>query len=247
MRTAAVVVLCLGLLACSAPAPAPAPAPPPASGPYGVLVFSRTAGFRHDSIPAGIAAFRALGATNGFTVTATEDPAVFTGDGLARFRAVVFLSTSGDVLGPDQQSALEAYVRGGGGWVGVHSAADTEYGWPFYGELVGARFARHPKVQPVTVRVRDDPATAGLPRTWRITDEPYDFRTRPGKDVRVLADLDESTYTGGGMGADHPIVWSRPIDAGRSFYVGLGHPAALYADPDFRTLLLGAVRYAAGT
>jgi type 1 glutamine amidotransferase len=210
-------------------------------------VFSRTTGFRHDSIPAGIAAFRALGADSGFTVTATEDPAVFTPDGLARFRAVVFLSTSGDVLGPDQQAALEAYVRGGGGWVGVHSAADTEYDWPFYGELVGARFARHPKVQPVTVRVRDHPVTAALPRTWRITDEPYDYRTRPGKDVQILADLDESTYSGGGMGADHPIVWTRSIDAGRSFYAGLGHPAALYADPDFRALLLGGLRYAAGT
>lgn len=240
MRTAAAMVLCFGLLACSAPSD-------PAPGPYGVLVFSRTAGFRHDSIPAGVAAFRALGGAHGFTVTATEDPAVFTPDGLARFQAVVFLSTTGDVLEPSQQAALEAYVRGGGGWVGVHSASDTEYGWPFYGTLVGARFARHPAVQPVTVRVRDagHPATATLPRVWRITDEPYDFRTVP--DARVLADLDESTYTGGGMGADHPIVWCRPIGAGRSFYVGLGHPAALYADPGFRALLLGGLRYAAGT
>jgi type 1 glutamine amidotransferase len=237
----AAVALCLGLLGCSAPA-GPAAAP----GPYGVLVFSRTAGYRHDSIPAGIAAFRALGAAHGFTVTATEDPAVFTPAGLARFRAVVFLSTTGDVLGPDQQAALEAYVRGGGGWVGVHSASDTEYGWPFYGELVGARFARHPAVQPVTVRVHDagHPATAGLPRTWRITDEPYDFRAVP--DARILADLDETTYTGGGMGADHPIVWCRSIGSGRSFYAGLGHPAALYADPEFRSLLLGGLRYAAG-
>jgi type 1 glutamine amidotransferase len=133
--------------------------------------------------------------------------------------------------------------------VGVHSAADTEYGWPFYGTLVGARFARHPRVQPLTVRVRDTghPATATLPRAWRVTDEAYDFRTRPEPDVRVLADLDESTYTGGGMGADHPIVWCRAIGAGRSFYTGLGHPAALYADPDFLALLLGGLRYAAGT
>lgn len=253
MRILAVTALCLGLLACSTPAPAsgpegaPASGPEaaPASGPYGVLVFSRTTGYRHDSIPAGVAAFRTLGAAHGFTVTATENPAVFTPAGLARFRAVVFLSTSGDVLDQEQQTALEAYVRGGGGWVGVHSAADTEYGWPFYGELVGARFARHPDVQPVTVRVRDDPATTTLPRTWRITDEPYDFRSVP--DARVLAVLDESTYSGGGMGVDHPIVWSRSIGAGRSFYVGLGHPAALYADPDFRALLLGAIRYAAGS
>jgi type 1 glutamine amidotransferase len=232
-----VLALCLALAACSA-------SPPAGSDRYGVLVFTKTAGFRHDSIPAGIAAVRALGAAHGFTVTATEDPAAFTPAGLARFRAVVFLSTSGDVLGPDQRAALEAYVRGGGGWVGVHSAADTEYGWPFYGELVGARFARHPAVQPVTVRVRDHPVTAALPRTWRITDEAYEFRSLP--DAEVLADLDESSYTGGGMGADHPIVWCRSIGAGRSVYAGLGHPAALYADPGFRALLLGGVEYAAG-
>jgi type 1 glutamine amidotransferase len=239
MRTVAVVLVCLGLLACSGA--------PAEDERYGVLVFTRTAGFRHDSIPAGIAAFRAIGDTNGFTVTATEDPAVFTADRLARFKVVVFLSTTGNVLDSDQQDALQAYVEGGGGWVGVHSASDTEYDWPFYGTLVGARFAKHPKVQPITVRVEDagHPATANIPKTWRITDEPYDFRTRP--DARVLAGLDESTYSGGTMGADHPIVWCRSIGSGRSFYVGLGHPAALYADPDFRLLLTGAVLYAGGT
>ena len=242
MRWVLALVLSLGLVACSGSAPAE-------DERYGVLVFTRTAGFRHDSIPAGVEAFRAIGANNGFTVTATDDPAVFTADSLARFTVVVFLSTTGDVLDADQQAALQAYVEGGHGWVGVHSASDTEYDWPFYGQLVGARFARHPKVQPVTVTIEDPghPATANLPRTWRITDEPYDFRTNPRADVRVLATLDESTYTGGRMGADHPIAWSRSVGSGRSFYVGLGHPAALYADLDFRLLLLGAVLYAGGT
>jgi type 1 glutamine amidotransferase len=244
-----VAVLALLTAACAGSGPASEPEPEPAADPsYDVLVFSRTAGFRHESIPAGIQAVRDLGAANSFTVTATEDAAQFSTANLARFEAVVFLNTTGNVLEARQQTAFEAYVRGGGGFVGVHAAADTEYDWPFYGELVGARFARHPRIQPVTVRVRDraHPATAHLPESWRVTDEPYDYRTRPRAGVRVLATLDESTYAGGTMGADHPITWCGTVSAGRSFYTGLGHPAELYADPDFRRLLLGAIRYAAG-
>ena len=105
---------------------------------YDVLVFSKTAGFRHDSIPAGITAIQQLGAANNFTVTATEDAAAFTTANLAQYEAVVFLSTTGDVLNATQQTAFESYIRGGGGYVGVHAAADTEYDWPFYGDLVGA-------------------------------------------------------------------------------------------------------------
>jgi type 1 glutamine amidotransferase len=213
--------------------------------PYRVLVFTRTTGFRHASIPTGIATVRALGAEDGFAVTATEDPGAFRPAELAGYRAVVFLSTTGDVLDPAGRSALEAYVRGGGGFVGVHSASDTEYGWPFYAELVGARFAGHPPVQPVTVRFRPGALTAGLPATWRVTDEPYNFRGRP-RGVQVLATLDESTYSGGTMGADHPIAWTAEVGRGRSFYTGLGHPDAIYADPVFRTLLAAGIRYAAG-
>jgi type 1 glutamine amidotransferase len=248
-RLGSLAVAVLLTAACAGSRAAREPAPEPKVGPrYEVLVFSKTAGFRHDSIPAGIRAIRDLGAANSFTVTATEDPAQFSGGNLGRYAAVVFLNTSGDVLDPAQQAALEAYVRAGGGYVGVHAAADTEYGWPFYGELVGARFARHPRIQPVTVRVRDraHPATVHLPAVWRVTDEPYDYRTRPRAGVRVLATLDESTYEGGAMGADHPITWCGTVGAGRSFYTGLGHPIELYADPEFRRLLLGGIRYAAG-
>ena len=244
----AAVLLCAGLAACGGSEPLAAGSSPVATagpGPYRVLVFSRTTGFRHASIPAGIAAVRELGAADGFSVTATEDPAAVTPAGLAGYRAVVFLSTTGDVLDPAGRAALEAYVRGGGGFVGVHSAADTEYGWPFYGELVGARFASHPAVQPVTVRFRPGALTAGLPATWRVTDEPYNFRGRPAG-VRVLATLDESTYSGGTMGADHPIAWTSEVGRGRSFYTGLGHPDAIYADPVFRRLLAAGIRYAAG-
>jgi type 1 glutamine amidotransferase len=218
-----------------------------ADAPYNVLVFSKTASFRHDSIPVGIQTIRDLGAANSFTVTATEDSSQFNATNLARFQAVVFLNTTGDVLDGNQQSAFESYIRGGGGYVGVHSAADTEYDWPFYGELVGAWFAQHPAIQQATVRVenRAHAATAGLAQSMVRTDEWYDFRTNPRSTARILSTLDESTYSGGRMGADHPHTWCKAITGGRSFYTGAGHTQATYAEPGFRALLLGGIRYAA--
>ncbi|GAA3448521.1 ThuA domain-containing protein [Dactylosporangium matsuzakiense] len=213
---------------------------------YDVLVFSKTAGFRHDAIPAGIQAVRDLGAANNFTVTATEDAAAFTTANLAQYEAVVFMSTTGDVLNDAQQTAFESYIRGGGGYVGVHAAADTEYGWPFYGQLVGAWFASHPAIQQVNSRTEDraNPATAHLPQTWTRTDELYNYQTNPRSTAHVLATLDESSYSGGTMGGDHPITWCKTIDAGRSFYTGFGHTQESYSDSLFRTELLGGIRYA---
>ncbi|MFG2037606.1 ThuA domain-containing protein [Dactylosporangium sp. NPDC048998] len=218
-----------------------------ADAPYDVLVFSKTAGFRHDSIPAGIQATRDLGAANNFTVTATEDAAAFTTANLAQYEAVVFLSTTGDVLNDAQQTAFESYIRAGGGYVGVHAAADTEYGWPFYGQLVGAWFASHPAIQQVNSKTEDraNPATSHLPQTWTRTDELYNYQSNPRATAHVLATLDESSYSGGTMGADHPITWCKTIDAGRSFYTGFGHTQESYADANFRTELLGGIRYAA--
>jgi type 1 glutamine amidotransferase len=211
-----------------------------------VLVFSATAGFRHDSIPAGIAAIRELGAGNGFAVEATEDAGALRSRNLARYRAVVFLNTTGDVLNTAQQRDVESYIRSGGGYVGVHAAADTEYDWPFYGELVGAYFASHPAVAPARILVADaaHPATRHLPAPWTRTDEWYNFRAAP--QAHVLLRLDESSYTGGVMGSEHPIAWCRQLDGGRSFYTGLGHTADAFADSDVRAHLLGGIRYAAG-
>lgn len=219
-----------------------------AADPYQVLVFSKTAGFRHDSIPAGIAALQQLGAANQFTVTATEDATDFTPANLAEYEAVVFLSTTGDVLNDTQQSALKGYVDGGGGFVGVHAAADTEYDWPEYEDLVGAWFRSHPATQEARLTTEDHvhPATAHLDDTWTRTDEWYNYRSNPRSDVHVLQSLDESSYSGGEMGGDHPITWCHPQQEGRSFYTGLGHTIESFADPDFRQLLLGGVQYAAG-
>ena len=238
--TTAVATLALtaaALIACSSD---PEAKPKPRAQ---VLVFSKTAGFRHDSIPAGVAAIRELGRANGFSVTATESAKAFTPKRLGRFDAIVFLSTSGDVLAPRQQRALRRYIRHGGGWGGVHPAADTEYDWPFYGRLLGAYFKQHPAIQPAAIEVSDrsHPSTRSLPARWSRTDEWYDFRSNPRGAVRVLATLDESTYSGGTMGADHPIAWCHRFKGGRAWYTAGGHTIESYSEPDFRRHLLGGI------
>jgi type 1 glutamine amidotransferase len=213
-----------------------------------VLVFSKTTGFRHDSIPAGLDAIRAVAKTGGFSVSATENAGAFTKKRLRRYQAVVFLNTTGDPLDPKQQSAFKSYIRRGGGFVGIHSASDTEYDWPFYGRLIGAYFKQHPAVQPATIDVvdRSHPSTRHLPARWVRTDEWYDFQSNPRGAVHILAVLDETSYTGGTMGADHPIAWCRPYRGGRSWYTGGGHTIETYGEPAFRKHLLGGILWAAG-
>ena len=213
-----------------------------------VLVFSKTAGFRHGSIPAGIAAIKKLGQQNGFAVEATEDAAQFTDTNLARFGAVIFLNTTGDVLDENQQAAFERFIQGGGGFLGIHAAADTEYDWPWYGRLVGAYFKTHPAIQDATVIVADrvHPSTKHLPMRWQRRDEWYEFRANPRGKVHVLATLDERTYEGGGMGSDHPIAWCHDFDGGRALYTAGGHTNESYAEPAFLQHLLGGILWTAG-
>ncbi len=216
-----------------------------------VLVFSKTSGFRHASIPDAIAAIEQLGAQNGFGVTKTEDAAFFTDANLAQFDAVIFAMTTGDVLNGAQQAAFEQYIRSGGGYVGLHSASDTEYSWPWYGDLMGAFFDSHPQIQTATINVEDTshPSTEHLDSTWVRNDEWYNFQRNPrlnANPVNVLATLDESTYSGGNMGSDHPIAWYHEFDGGRAWYTGGGHTKASYSEPDFVQHLLGGIQYAAG-
>lgn len=211
-----------------------------------VLVFSRTAAFRHGSIPTGIAAIKALGTRHGFEVEATEDASVFEPAQLARFNAVIFLSTTGDVLDEAQQTALQGYIHGGGGYVGIHAATDTEHDWPWYGQLSGAYFSRHPRVQAASVVVKDanHPSTKCLPAVWSRTDEWYDFKEQPASSIHILATLDETSYEGGGMGASHPIAWYHEFEGGRAWYTGLGHTNESYAEPAFLDHLAGGILWA---
>ena len=215
---------------------------------YSVLVFSRTEGFRHASIETGVQVLQELGAESGFRVVATEDAAHFAYDSLRAYAAVVFLNTSGDVLSRQQERAFERYIGEGGGFVGIHGAAATEYDWPWYNELVGAFFDNHPEVQPAQVLVTDrrHPATAPLPLRWQRTDEWYNYRKNPRPGVHVVATVAERSYEGGTMGHDHPIAWAHANLGGRAFYTGLGHTEESYGEPYMRAHLLGAIEWAAG-
>lgn len=220
-----------------------------------VLVFTKTSGWHHDSIPAAVVALQRLGAQEGMQVDHSEDADDFNAARLARYRAVVFANTTLDVLDPEQQAAMEGFVRAGGGFMGIHAAADTEYDWPWYGELVGAWFKSHPPgLQTSRVlfenkhaegeHVEDDHADA--PEDWTVTDELYNYRSNPRVHVQVLATVQEADYDGGTMGADHPIAWCHAFDGGRAWYTGLGHGIELYADPVFLAQLRRGLRYAAG-
>jgi len=218
---------------------------------FDALIFSKTAAFRHSNIDEATTAIQQLGTANDFTVTATEDAAAFTDANLAQYEVVIFLSTTGDVLNETQQGAFERYIQGGGGFAGIHAASDTEYSWPWYGELVGSYFASHPPGTPTaTVKVEDPahPSTAGIEPRWERTDEWYNYRTNPRGAVHVLASMDETTYAPGGnaMGVEHPIAWCQDYDGGRSWYTGMGHTEASFTDEKFLGHILGGIQTAAG-
>lgn len=212
-----------------------------------ILVFSKTSGFRHGSIAAGITAIQKLGAENSFKVDTTENAAKFTDENLKQYKAVVFLSTTQDVLNEAQQGVFERYIQAGGGFVGVHAATDTEYEWPWYNKLVGAYFNGHPSVRKATIDVTDRThiSTKHLPARWERNDEWYNFKSI-NPDIHVLASLDETSYQGGTNGANHPIAWYHEFDGGRAWYTAGGHTNESYTEPDFIAHLLGGILYAIG-
>lgn len=210
-----------------------------------LLVFTKTEGFRHASIPEGVEAIQQLAAENNWTVHHSEDASIFSSDSLDSYRAVIFLNTTGDILDDTQQSAFEAYMGEGGGFVGIHAATDTEYEWPWYGKMVGAYFESHPEVQEATLRVIDKghPSTTSLPNDWIRTDEWYNFKNI-SPDIRVLITLDESTYEGGSNGENHPAAWYHEYEGGKVFYTAGGHTAESYNSEPFLNHVLGGIRYA---
>ena len=216
-----------------------------------LLVFSKTGGFRHASIKDGKIALQKLATEHNFSVDFSEDATAFTDANLAHYDAVVFLLTTGKILDDSQKAVFERYIRAGGGYVGVHSASDTEYTWSWYGGLVGAYFDRihgHSKVVQATIHVADrtHSSTMMLPPVWVRTDEWYNFASNPRGKVNVLMTIDESTYKGGTMGADHPIAWYHEYDGGRAWYTALGHTSTSYYEPLFLAHLWGGIVYAVG-
>lgn len=213
-----------------------------------VLVFTKTAGFYHSAIPDGVKAIQKMGKEKGFKVDTTSDSNLFTEDSLKKYAAVIFLNTTGNVLNMREQKDFERYIQAGGGYVGIHAAADCEYHWPWYGKLVGAYFNSHPRQQEATLNVHKDesfPITDSLPNPWIRKDEWYNFH-EPPQNVNVLVSLDEASYEGGNMGGVHPMVWYHHFDGGRAFYLGLGHTEESYTESNFLKLLWAGIEYAIG-
>jgi type 1 glutamine amidotransferase len=212
-----------------------------------VLIFCKTNGYHHASIAAGTVAIKKLGEENGFDVDVTEDSTKFRYKILKNYSALIFLSPTGKVFGPEEESALKKYINHGGGFLGIHAATDCEYNWQWYGDLVGGYFKSHPKQQQANIIVvdKDNPATKGLPETWSRWDEWYNFKYL-NPNIHVLLKIDEKSYTGGENGDNHPMAWYHEYEGGRSFYIELGHTDESYSDPAYLGLLLAGIQYAMG-
>lgn len=212
-----------------------------------VLVFSLTKGYHHASIADGIVAIQKIGETDNFIADTTTNPAMFTDVNLKQYKALIFLSPTGDaLLNTEQQKAFVNYIHNGGGFVGIHAATDCLYDWDWYGKLIGAYFTKHPKIQPATLNVIDHkhPSTKGLSDKWLHTDEWYNFKQVSPK-IHVLMEIDETSYTGGEMNGNHPMAWYQKFEGGRIFYTALGHTKEDYTeDQQFLQHLTGGINYA---
>ena len=241
-------LLLIGLLA----------ARPASAEQFKALLFSKTAGWHHESINAGVTAIRQLGQLHDFEVFWTEDAnRVINDKELAKYKVVIFLCTTGDILNADQQASLERFIRNGGGFVGIHSGgADTEYEWPWFTKMVGHMFHIHPAVQTATLKVEDYnfPGMDRFPKRFLETEEWYEFAPALATDLHYLLSVDESTYNpeadwgtkkGKGMGKFHPVAWYHNYDGGRAFYTALGHLPATYGDASFLHHVYGGIYWAA--
>ncbi len=215
-----------------------------------ILVFSKTSGYRHSSITSGLVMLQDIADRQGWGIDFSENGSDFTESNLNRYNSVVWLSTTGDVLDEQQQAAFQHYVENGGGYLGIHAAADTEYDWPWYQNLVGAHFASHPEVQSASITVENPhhSSTQHLPQSWNHTDEWYFFDRNPRMTVDILLTVDETTYDPGTdkMG-DHPIAWKHQVGKGRAFYTALGHTAESYAETLFIEHIEGALAWVSQT
>lgn len=210
-----------------------------------ILVFYKTTAYKHLSIPAGIAAISKLGKENNFLVDTTSNSSIFDLENLKNYNAVVFLSTSGDMLNDFEQKQFEQYIRSGGGFIGIHGASAGEYEWPWYGKLVGAVFNGHPVQQVATFRLTNKKhiSTKHMPKEWSMKEELYNFKNI-NPNIKVLITVDESSYQGGTNGSFHPMAWFHEFEGGKSFYTALGHADDKFSNPLFLKHILGGIRYA---
>lgn len=211
-----------------------------------IVVFSKTEGYRHESIEAGIASIKQLGVQNNFQVEATEDANTLM-EYLKKSKVVIFLNTTGNIFTDSQKNIFNNFIVNGGGFVGIHAATDTEYDWAWYGKMIGAYFKSHPNQQIAALEVIDKQhlSTNFLNQTWQKFDEWYNFK-EINPNIKVLMRLDESSYIGGENGKNHPIAWYHEYQGGRIFYTGLGHTKESYSDVTFLKHILGGIKYTLG-
>ena len=247
-----------GLLFCLvAPTLLSAQAPTPAEK-FRVLVYTKNGeGYVHENRAASVAALQKLGRENGFDVTASDDPALFTDDNLRQYAGLIFSNTNNDIFATEaQKQAFQRYIRRGGGFVGLHSASGSERQWDWFAQVLGGRFFRHAKQQDFDVRVidRTHASTRTLPEVWHIRDDECYYLKLLNPDIHVLlaADLttveDEkkSEYPGDVFGTLFPLAWCHEVDGGRAWYTALGHRPEQYQDPMLLQHILGGIRWAAG-
>ena len=214
-----------------------------------IYVFSKTAGYRHDNIPLACGLMKKMADAKGWAISYTEDAELIRSERLTGLDVLVFLNTTGDVLEPAQEAAMEQYIKSGGGFLGIHAAADTEYDWPFYQELVGAYFKNHPSdpgVREATSRnvAIDHPVSKDLPKDWTRMDEWYNYKDYQDH-IIPLYNLDETSYEGGENGAQHPIAWCHEKLGGRAVYTGMGHTKESFSEPEFMKFLENAIEWIA--
>lgn len=223
---------------------------------FKVFLFTKTAGWHHESIHEGVAAIRKLAERNNFQVDWQENADFVTEKNLEKYQVIIFLNTTADILNEEQQKAVEKFIQSGKGFVGIHSASDTEYGWPWYTKMVGMMFKIHPEQQTAYLRVLDHnfPGMERFPKKLLWTDEWYEFSAAKSTDLKFLVTVDEKTYNpnakwgdnvGKGMGDFHPISWYHPYDGGRAFYTALGHIPATFSDQTFLDHIYGGIYWAA--
>ena len=215
--------------------------------PIKILVYSKTNGFRHKTIPAASTALTALAKENNWTITFTEDSLLFSKyNALKHYKAIIFLYATGKIFGTEEENAFSKYIEKGGALVTIHTGSDCEQNWDWYMNLIGAKFKNHPKQQQARFVVKDSThlSTKLLPKEWLHFDEIYNFASPVSADGHLLLSVDESSYTGGTMGAAHPIVWYRNFKKGKVFQTALGHTDACYTDKDFLHHLVGGIKWA---
>lgn len=213
-----------------------------------LLVYSQTTSFHHLSIADGIAALKKGAVSEGYTLDFSEDAAYFTQENLGKYQGIVLMSPSGNNFNLAQRAAFEEFFHQGGGVAGIHDAISGplayEWEWPWYVKLNGAVFINHSDILPATVKVVDatHPSTMGLPAKWVHTDEWYNYKFDDRTGMHVLLNLEETTYTGGTMGADHPAAWTRDIEGGHAWFTILGHTSEDYTDSIFLSHFWGGIR-----